>query len=160
MVQEMGEKRNILVDGPLPETQQLSGLMTRGMAEVYVPRLSNFLERKDLISLTLKETMTEEEFSVFVDVMSEPSFATLDNTTKAQFMNRLRESEITHISFVFNEDLVAEDRKLPWRAQLSISRLRKISMSSPCFRTSTRKVFVHSANKSSATFCGRSTGPT
>ena len=80
MVHEMGEKRNILVDGPLPETQHLSTLMTRGMAEVYVPRLSNFLERKELISLTLKETMTEEEFSFFVDVMSEPSFATLDNT--------------------------------------------------------------------------------
>ncbi len=135
MVQEMGETRNILVDGPLPETQRLSTLMTRGMAEVYVPRLSKFLERKDLVSLTLKETMSEEEFSFFIDVMGEPSFATLDATTKAQFINQLREKQITHISFVFNEDLVTEDRKLPWRAQLSISRLKKDLKVLPMFQS-------------------------
>ena len=84
MLKEMGETQNILVDGPLPETQRLSTLMTKGMAEVYVPRLSKFLERKDLVSLTLKETMSEEEFSRFVDVMSEPSFQTLDSVAKNQ----------------------------------------------------------------------------
>jgi hypothetical protein len=96
MLKEMGETQNILVDGPLPETQRLDMLMTKGMAEVYVPRLSNFLERKDLVRLTLKETMSEEEFSRFVDVMSEPSFQTLDSIAKNAFTDRLREMQITH----------------------------------------------------------------
>lgn len=134
MLKETGEVQNILVDGPLPETQHLRSLMTKGMAEVYVPRLSKFLERKDLVSLTLKEDMDEQEFSRFIDVMSEPSFQTLDSEGKNNFVNRLRASAITHISFVFNEDMVSPDRKLPWRAQLSISRLKKDLRCIPLFQ--------------------------
>jgi hypothetical protein len=125
ILQEKGEIKDILVDGALPETQTLRSLMTQGMAEVYVPRFSKFFERKRLVSLTLKERMGEDEFSEFVDVMSEPSFVSLDSEVKELFVTHLREHRITNISFVFTEDLVAPDRKLPWRAQLAISRLRK-----------------------------------
>jgi hypothetical protein len=146
MLKEMGEVQNILVDGPLPETQQLRSLMTKGMAEVYVPRLSKFLERKDLVSLTLKEDMGELEFSHFVDVMSEPSFQTLDAEGKNVFVEKLREQEITHISFVFNEDIVTVERKLPWRAQLSISRLKKDLKCIPLFQSLDEEGF-HSLRK-------------
>ena len=142
MLKEMGEVQNILVDGPLPETQQLRSLMTKGMAEVYVPRLSKFLERKDLVSLTLKEDMGELEFSHFIDVMSEPSFQTLDSECKNVFVERLRELEITHISFVFNEDIVTVERKLPWRAQLSISRLKKDLKCIPLFQNLDEEGFL------------------
>ena len=134
MLKEMGEVKNILVDGPLPETQNLSALMTRGMAEIYIPRLAKFLERKDLISLTLKESMGEEEFSHFVDVMSEPSLVTLDADGKTRFMNQLVERGVTQISFVFNDDLVTGERKLPWRAHVSISRLKKDFKCIPLFQ--------------------------
>jgi hypothetical protein len=134
MVQEIGETKNILVDGPLPDTQRLSSLMMKSMAEIYIPRLAKFLERKDLVSLTLKETMAEEEFSRFIDVMSEPTLVTLDREGKGRFVADLKENGILHISFVFNEDLVAPERKLPWRAQLAISRLKKDLKLIPLFQ--------------------------
>jgi HEAT repeat protein len=134
IVKETGEVKDVLVDGALPDTQTLRSLMAQGMAEIYVPRLSNFFERKRLVSLTLKERMAEEEFSHFIDVMSEPSFVTLDSEAKELFVTRLREHRIMNISFVFTEDLVATDRKLPWRAQLALSRLRKDLKVIPLFQ--------------------------
>ncbi len=134
LLEQMGETRNILVDGPLPETQSLDVLMTQGMAEVYIPRLAKFFERKDLISLTLKESISEQEFSCFIDVMSEPSLVTLDTAGKTLFVDKLREGGITNISFVFNEDVITSARDLPWRAQLSISRLKKDLKVIPVFQ--------------------------
>lgn len=125
ILKEKGEVKDILIDGALPNTETLRSMMTQGMAEVYVPRLSKFFERKQLVSLTLKECMGSEEFSRFVDVMSEPSFVTLDAEAKDLFVAHLRDHGIRNISFLFTEDLVTPDRKLPWRAQLAISRLRK-----------------------------------
>lgn len=133
MVQDLGETKNILVEGALPETQRLNALMAAGMAEVYVPRLAHFLERKDLVSLTLKESMAEEEFSRFIDVLSEPGGGGLDAAGKERFVSHLQESGITHFSLVFKEDLVAPERRLPWRAQLAISRLRKDLKHVPLF---------------------------
>lgn len=134
MVQDLGETKDILVEGALPETQKLKGLMAAGMAEVYVPRLSQFLERKDLVSLTLKEGMPEEEFSRFIDVMSEPGGAVLDAAGKERFVAHLRESGVRSFSLVFKDDLVAPERKLPWRAQLAISRLQKDFKHVPLFQ--------------------------
>ena len=123
-VEDKGETKSVLVDGPLPETQRLSALMPRGMAEVYTPRLARFLERKDLVSLTLKEAMSEPEFCRFVDLMSEPTVAA-DASGHDQFLDRLRSNGVTQFSCVFHEDMVSADRRLPWRAQLAVSRLRK-----------------------------------
>ena len=133
MVQDLGETSSILVEGALPETQRLSALMPTGMAEVYAPRLAHFLERKDLVSLTLKEGMEEEEFSHFIDVLSEPGGGGLDAAGRERFVTHLNENGITHFSLVFKEDLVAPERRLPWRAQLAISRLKKDLKQVPLF---------------------------
>jgi hypothetical protein len=119
-------RKNISIEGVLPETQFLDRLMLRGMAEMYIPRFVNFLERKDLISLTLKQRMTRAEFTHFIDVMSEPSFVeTRDKSDKERFCQALNEKCIFNISYLFNEELLAVRRKIPWRAQLALSRLRK-----------------------------------
>ena len=133
MLQELGETAGVLVEGALAEPQKLSALMPAGMADVYAPRLAHFLERKDLVSLTLKESMAEEEFSRFIDVMSEPGSGGLDAAAKDRFLAHLRESGITHFSLVFKEDLVVAERKLPWRAKLAMSRLKKDLKHVPIF---------------------------
>jgi HEAT repeat protein len=134
MHQALGDSSEILVEGALAEPQPLHALMAAGMAEVYVPRLARFLERKDLVSLTLKESMGEQEFSRFIDILSEPSAAVLDAQGKERFVAHLRENGIEHFSLVFKEDLVSPERKLPWRAQLAISRLRKDFKNVPIFQ--------------------------
>jgi hypothetical protein len=132
MLQDLGEATSVLVEGALPEPQKLGALMPAGMAEVYAPRLAHFLERKDLVSLTLKESMAEDEFSRFIDVMSEPGGG-LDAAGKEQFLEHLRRSGITSFSLVFREDLIAPERRLPWRAQLAVSRLKKDLKHVPMF---------------------------
>jgi hypothetical protein len=38
-----------------------------GMGELYIPKFVNYLERKDLISLTMKSRMDQTEFTQFID---------------------------------------------------------------------------------------------
>jgi len=125
LVREELEGKNILIEGVLPEVQDLNGLMIAGMAEMYVPRFAKFLEQKDLISLTLKNAMTQTEFTSFVDVMSEPTFGdTKETGTKEKFSQSLQERNIFNISYIYNEELVTA-RNIPWRAQIALTRLKK-----------------------------------
>ncbi len=55
LVREEQEKQEIFVEGVLPEAQKLSRMMLKGMGELYVPKFAKYMERKDLISLTLEE---------------------------------------------------------------------------------------------------------
>ena len=120
MVHDEDGRKNVAVEGVLDEGQKLTALMPAGMAEAYVPRLAHFLERKDLVSVTLKEDMGEEEFSRFVDLLSETGTEVSDAAGKEHFVARLREAGVVHFSVVFEEDLRAPERNLPWRAHLAI----------------------------------------
>jgi HEAT repeat protein len=119
-----GEK--ILIEGMLPEPQELRSIMLQGMADMYTPKFATFLKRKDLISLTLKAAMSWTEFNNFVDLIGEPTFAdTLEKSDKERFSQALRERGIFNISYIFNEELLAGERDIPWRSQVALSRLRK-----------------------------------
>jgi HEAT repeat protein len=127
--------KNILIEGILPETQYLSRLMLRGMAEMYIPKFAHFLERKDLTSLSVKNAMTRTEFTSFIDVISEPNFVdTRSETDKERFSRILKERGIVNISYIFNEELLVAKRNLPWRAQLALTRLRKDLRMIPLYR--------------------------
>jgi len=127
--------KNILIEGILPEPQELKSIMLQGMAEAYTPRFVKFLERKDLISLTLKAAMGWTEFDNFIDVMSEPTFAeTLERSDKERFVQILEERSIFNISYIFDEELVARNRDIPWRSQVALSRLRKDLKMIPLFK--------------------------
>jgi hypothetical protein len=125
LVREEPGGKNILIEGVLPEVQDLNGLMIAGMAEMYVPKFAKFLEQKDLISLTLKNAMAQTEFTSFVDVMSEPTFVdTKETGAKEKFSQTLQERNIFNISYIYNEELVSA-RNIPWRAQIALTRLKK-----------------------------------
>jgi hypothetical protein len=135
LVREEPEKQEIFVEGILPETQRLSRMMMRGMGELYVPRFAKYLERKDLISLTLKSRMTQPEFTQFVDIMSEPSLVdTRRKQDQDRFAQTLYSRGIFNISYIFNEELLAPDREMPWRARLTLSRMRKDLRMTPQFQ--------------------------
>ncbi len=117
---------NILIEGILPEPQYLTSIMARGMAEMYLPKFVKFLENKELISFTLKNIMTRDEFTGFVDLMGEPTFVeTRDRNDKERFSRTLRERGIFNISYIYKEELLGTKRNIPWRAQIALSRLRK-----------------------------------
>ena len=126
LVRDDREGQKLLIEGVLPESHPLEEVMMRGMAEMYTPKFAKFLERKDLISLTLKDTMAPTEFTNFVDVMSEPSFVdTHEKSDKERFSRTLQDKGILNISYIFSEELLAAKRKIPWRSQIALSRLNK-----------------------------------
>ncbi|MBM4306586.1 MAG: hypothetical protein FJ123_07600 [Deltaproteobacteria bacterium] len=126
LVREEQGGQEIFVEGVLPESQKLSRMMMKGMGELYVPKFAKYMERKDLISLTLKSRMGQNEFGAFVDIMSEP---TLVDTKRKQDQDRFAQAlysrGIFNISYVFNEEFLALEREMPWRARLTLSRMRK-----------------------------------
>jgi hypothetical protein len=133
LVREELEGKNILIEGVLPEVQDLNSLMIAGMAEMYVPRFAKFLEQKDLISLTLKNAMTQTEFTSLVDLMSEPAFVdTTETSAKEKFSQTLRKRNIFNVSYIYNEELVTA-RNIPWRSQIALTRLKKDFSMVPLF---------------------------
>ena len=135
LVRDEQERQEILVEGVLPEPQRLSRMMMKGMGELYVPKFAKYFERKDLISLTLKNRMDQTEFTRFIDVMSEPSLVdTHRKEDKERFTQTLYHNGIFNISFVFNEELLAPDREMPWRARVTLSRMRKDLKMVPFFQ--------------------------
>jgi hypothetical protein len=135
LVREEQEQKEILVEGLLPEAQRLSRMMMRGMGELYVPKFAQYLERKDLISLTLKSRMGQTEFTRFIDIMSDPSLIdTRRKQDKERFTQVLLSRGILNISFIFNEELLAPEREMPWRARVTLSRMRKDLKMTPLFQ--------------------------
>jgi HEAT repeat protein len=139
MVREEPEGPSIFVEGLLPEPQRLGRMMMKGMGELYVPRFAKYLERKDLVSLTLKNKMGEGEFGRFIDIMSDPAQVDIrQKEEKDRFAKTLYDAGIFNISFVFNEELlIAADREMPWRARLTLSRMRKDMKMVPFFEKMT-----------------------
>ncbi|MEE8300006.1 MAG: hypothetical protein V3R28_01720, partial [Desulfatiglandales bacterium] len=126
LVMDDSKEKKILIEGVLPETYDLNSLMLRGMAEMYTPKFAKFLERKDLISLTLKNTMTQTEFTNFIDLMGEPLFVdTHEKGDKERFSQTLKERGIFNISYIFKQELLVIQRKIPWRSRLALVRLKK-----------------------------------
>ncbi len=135
LVREEQERQEVFVEGILPEAQKLSRMMVKGMGELYVPKFAKYLERKDLISLTLKSRMNQMEFTRFVDIMSEPSLVeTQQKQDKDRFVQTLTSHGIFNISLIFNEELLAPEREMPWRARLTLSRMRKDLKMIPYFQ--------------------------
>ena len=136
--EEEQERKEIWVECLLPESQRLSRIMMRGMGDLYVPKFVSYLERKDLISLTLKSQMSQTEFTRFVDIMSEPTLADIRRRRdKERFAQALSAQGIFNISYVFNEEVIGSDREMPWRARLLLSRMRKDLKTIPYFQKMT-----------------------
>ena len=126
LIQKEAENEQIIVEGMLPEPCHLGTLMLAGMAELYDEKLIDFLKRKELVSLTLKQKMQRQEFYDFIDVMSKPILTDInDKHKKDRFIFFLQDKGIRNISFIFNEDLISWERNVPWRAWIAISRLKK-----------------------------------
>jgi hypothetical protein len=85
--------------------------------------------------------MGQGEFARFIDIMSDPSQLDIrQKEEKERFTQTLYNSGIFNISFVFNEELViAPDREMPWRARLTLSRMRKDLKIIPYFQKMTEE---------------------
>jgi HEAT repeat protein len=134
------DQKEILVEGVVPLEQRLSRMMMKGMGEIYIPKFVNYLERKELLSLTLKSRMGPDEFTQFIDVMSDPTQLDLHRKEdKEKFLQNLASRGIYNISIMFNEELLFPDREISWRARVTLSRMKKELKMIPYFQKKSGK---------------------
>lgn len=125
----------IFVEGVRDAALKLLDIMPAGMAEIYSPRFIQFLGRKEIISLSLSSQMTREEFSGFVNLISEPAAADMkQRAAKDRFLDSLQKAGIRNVALIFNEDLISTRRDIPWRIGLALSRLKRDLRVIPMYR--------------------------
>jgi hypothetical protein len=134
--QETREKVDILITGILDEPVNVRILVGTGMAELFLPKLTEYFKRKALVSFAIKSDITLEHFESFVDIMSDPKADSGEGTKIGQLLSTaLAEHGITEISTVFMDDLIMLELNLPWRVEMAIQRLAKDLKMLPMFQT-------------------------
>ncbi|MFO7710033.1 MAG: hypothetical protein R6V84_17840 [Desulfobacterales bacterium] len=133
--QQAREKSEILITGILDEPVNVRTVVGAGMAELFVPKLSECLNRKALVSVAIKRSITPAHFNGFIDVMSDPTADRGQNDKVGVMLTRtLLERGITEISCVFLDDIIVLEKNLPWRVEMAIQRLAKDLKVLPMFQ--------------------------
>jgi len=128
------ELRDVMVDGIFPEPSSFKSLVPPGTAELFIPKFIEYFERQSLIGFTLKNTISETEFDTFVDIMSEPPRKGAEGSVGRVLTIKLVERNVMSVSCIFEIDVAKTTRKLPWRVELSLTRLRKDLTVLPMFK--------------------------
>lgn len=133
--QESREKTDILITGILDEPVNVRTLVGAGMAELFVPKLREYFNRKGLVSFAIKKNISPEHFDRFVNVMSDPTVDRGENAKVGELLTKaLVEQGISDISTVFMDDIIVLEKNLPWRVEMAIQRLAKDLKVLPMFR--------------------------
>ena len=133
--QQTREQDEILITGILDEPVNVRAVVGAGMAELFVPKLSECMNRKALMSVAIKKTIPPAHFEGFIDVMSDPKADRGENAKVGALLTRtLLERGITAISCVFMDDIIVLEKNLPWRVEMAIQRLAKDLKVLPMFK--------------------------
>jgi HEAT repeat protein len=118
-------KPELYIGGIFDEPVTGSSIMMKGMAEIFIPKFIEYFERKHLSSFSMKSAISEGEFEKFIEIMTESPLYDRETDVQEKLTLDLIKQEVLMVSTVFNVDLVGKARKLPWRVELSISRLKR-----------------------------------
>lgn len=126
---------DIVATGVLDEPVTVRELVGPGVAELFVPKLGEYYERKELLAFAIKKEITPEHFDQFMDIMSDPKVDHSDFEKAGIYLtNALAENDITEISTVFVDDMIHLELNLPGRVEMAIQRLAKDLRVMPMFK--------------------------
>ncbi|MBT8364824.1 MAG: hypothetical protein KJP23_08970, partial [Deltaproteobacteria bacterium] len=129
------KKTDILITGILDEPVSVRTLVGVGKAELFVPKLRDFFDRKGLMSFAIKKQMAASHFESYIDIMSDPKADRAKNNKMGEVLTRaLTDHGITEISTVFLDDIIVLEKNLPWRVEMAILRLTKDLKILPMFK--------------------------
>ena len=132
---ETPKKKDILITGILDEPVSVRTLVGAGMADLFVPKLTEFFNRKGLISFALKNQIPAPHFESLIDIMSDPKADSGTDHKMGELLTRaLTQNGIKEISTVFMDDMIVLEKNLPWRVEMAIQRLTKDLKIMPMFR--------------------------
>jgi len=134
--QESREKADVLITGILDEAVSVRTAVGAGMAEMFVPRLREYFNKKGLMSFALKKEISPDHFDAFIDIMSDPKVDRGDEAGRigSVLTESLARSGVTEISTVFMDDMIVLEESLPWRVEMAIHRLAKDLKVIPMFK--------------------------
>ncbi|CAB1064973.1 ClpB protein [Olavius sp. associated proteobacterium Delta 1] len=132
---EIRKKSDILITGILDEPVSVRTMVGAGKAELFVPKLRDFFDRKGLMSFAIKKQMTAAHFESYIDIMSDPKADRAENKKMGELLTQaLVEHGISEISTVFMDDMIVLEKNLPWRVEMAIMRLTKDLKVLPMFK--------------------------
>jgi len=140
--QETREQSDIFITGILDEPVNMQTLLGAGMADLFVPKLREYLNRIGLVNFSIKKRISLEHFESFVDIMSDPKADRGEDAKVGELLsNALIEHGATETSTVFMEDIIALEPNLPWRVEMAIQRLAKDLKVLPMFPNNSDDAF-------------------
>ncbi len=135
---EGGGEQDITIIGVLDEPVSVRRLIGAGQAELFMPKIHDYFERKNLVSLTLKKSITRDHFHSFVDIMHSQEGEGEEESGRDEILSRrLAAAGITEVSAVFRSDMLQLGKNLPWRVQVAIHRLFKDIKMLPLYQDKT-----------------------
>ena len=133
---ETPQKKDILITGILDEPVSVRTLVGAGMAELFVPKLTEFFNRKGLLSFAIKKQITAAHFEKYIDIMSDPRSDHGRSKKMGELLSRaLAKNGISEISTIFMDDIIVLEKNLPWRVEMAIQRLTKDLKILPMFKS-------------------------
>jgi len=117
---------DIMLTGILEEPVSIRQLVGPGVAELFVPKLSAYCEKKRLISFAVKQDIPADHFYDFIDIMSDPKVDKQGDGKAGNYLTRALVAQgISEISTIFQDDMLELEAVLPWRVEMAIHRLAK-----------------------------------
>lgn len=133
--EESRQKVDIFISGILDEPVNIRTIVGEGKTELFIPKLSEYFNRKDLVSFAIKRKIPIEHFESFIDIMRDPKADREETASVGDFLTKaLVERDITDVSTVFKNDLINLETSLPWRVEMAIQRLAKDLKVMPMFK--------------------------
>ncbi|MBS3758185.1 MAG: hypothetical protein KGY61_05940 [Desulfobacterales bacterium] len=134
--EEGREQVDFLITGLLELPVTVRTVVGQGVAELFAPKLQEYFEKKELLSLAIKKQITTEHFETFIDIMSDPKVDRSEDRKPGQILtDALVEGGITEISAVFSDDRLNLEKDLPWRVEMAMHRLAKDLKLVPMFKS-------------------------
>jgi len=125
-LREKNEVVEIFLEGSPVGVLPLSKVITKGMAVVYVSRLIELFHQKSLVSLSINAGIDKDAFLKIIELIGDKKFTRIGiESSKNDFLKAMAARGVKGVSFLFEEDLIPPGRKIPWRVNLALSRLRK-----------------------------------
>lgn len=129
------KKKDILITGILDEPVSVRTLVGAGMAELFVPKLTEVFNRKGLMSFAIKKEISPSHFECYIDIMSDPKADRGENNKMGELLTKaLARNGIKEISTIFMDDIIVLEKNLPWRVEMAIQRLTKDLKIMPMFK--------------------------
>jgi serine/threonine protein kinase len=110
------------------ELFDLRRLLAVGVADAYGPRLMEVFGRRHVVSLTLKEGVSEADLADATELLSGPEVSA--DKLRLDFLSR----GLRGVSILFSEEMLGKGRRLPWHVDLCISRLARDLRALPLLR--------------------------